>query len=114
MSTLKLHVDAVLSVRDGFTGAPLAPGALLCTVDGRTCRPVTKPGGYFVFAGLTPGAHTIALRAARYREETAAVTADGKKYTELAVTMKPAEDYPFGAAAELTLTAGENEARFAL
>lgn len=98
MSTLTLHVDAALSVRDGFTGAPLAPGALQCAVDGRPYRPVTKNGGYFVFAGLTPGEHVITLRGARYREELVRVMASGRACAELAVTMKPAENYPFGAA----------------
>lgn len=102
---ITMRVSAVCLVRDGYTGLPILPSALLCTLDGQPCRPVgKKEEGYLVFTNLTPGDHRLSLRAAGYQEEWVDFTAGGAA-VELDVTMKPGMGYAFRTAyTRLTVT----------
>lgn len=103
---INIHVDAVLAVRDGFTGRPIERG-LVCTLDGEPFRPVSKAGGYLVFTGLAEGEHSLVLRGGYYRDEHITLRASRQSRTEIAVSMKPGSAYPFGGAytrARITLT----------
>ncbi len=101
---ISIHVSAVLRVRDGYTGREVKPSSLVCAVDGLPCRPVGKDGGYLVFTGLAPGAHTISLRGQGFLEELVEVEAGGAAW-EIDVTMKPGPNYPFRqTVTRLTLT----------
>lgn len=91
---IAVHVSAVCRVRDGYTGRPLAPGGLLCALDGAPCQPVRKPEGYLVLTDLVPGRHRLSLRCRGYQEEWVELTA-GEDTQELDITMKPGPDYPF-------------------
>ncbi len=91
---ISLHVDAVCLVRDGCTGRVLSPGGLCCTLDGAPCRPVSKPEGYLVFTGLTPGLHRLTLRGAGFQEERVELAAGVGPVRVLNVTLKPGAGYP--------------------
>ena len=93
---IRSHVDVVLAVRYGFSGRPLTQSALLCELDGRRYRPISKSDGYLVFADIGSGEHEIVLRGAHFREERVSVVCTGASSTELVITMKPASNYPFG------------------
>ena len=95
---IRIHINAVLRVLDGFTGQPLAPSALRCTVDGRTVRPTAKEGGYYVLTGLSSGEHQVVLQGLRYLDEHLTLRGGEEKSQSLLVTMKPGANYPFGAA----------------
>ena len=101
---ISFRVSAVCTVRDGYTGRPLSPSALLCTMDGFPCHPVRKSEGYLVFSNLSPGPHRLSLRGAGYQEEWVDFTFQGSA-VELDVTMKPGRGYAFRTAyTRLTLT----------
>lgn len=95
---IRIHADAVLRVLDGFTGRPLPPSALRCTVDGMPLRPIVKDGGYYILTNLPPGEHQVALDAPRYAGERLTVPGDRRETLNVLVTMKPGEGYRFGAA----------------
>lgn len=95
---IRIHVNAVLRVLDGFTGRPLSPSALHCTVDGRTVHPIAKEGGYYVLTGLSSGEHQVALQGSRYLDEHLTIRGGEEAPKSVLVTMKPGADYPFGAA----------------
>ena len=91
---ITFHASAVCSVRDGYTGRPIEPSALLCTLDGVPCRPVGKPGGYLVLVNLQQGCHRLSFRGNGYQEEWVEFEA-GEGTRELDITMKPGPGYPF-------------------
>lgn len=90
---ISIHLSVILHVLDGFTGRPTGWGTLRCTVDGRPFRPLVKDGGTYLFLDLPEGEHIITLSGAYYRPEEVRVE---KSCREVIVTMKPAENYPFG------------------
>ena len=94
---IRIHANLILRVPDGFTGRPLAPSAMQWTLDGRSCRPIAKENGYYVFTDLSPGDHELVLRGGSYLDERLSVSCRGE-YQELLVTMKPGNRYPFGRA----------------
>ena len=89
-----VHASAVCRVLDGYTGQPVEASALLCTLDGRPCRPVGKPGGYLVLINLADGPHRLSLRGHGFQEEWVEFSA-GAGTLEMDVTMKPGPGYPF-------------------
>lgn len=91
---ISMHASAVCRVVDGYTGKPLEGSALSCTLDGLSCRPVAKQGGYLVLLNLSPGRHRLALCCRGYQEEWVEFQADGGT-RELDITMKPGAGYPF-------------------
>lgn len=91
---ISIHASAVCRVVDGYTGKPLEGSALSCTLDGVSCRPVAKQGGYLVLLNLSPGRHRLALCCRGYQEEWVEFQADGGT-RELDITMKPGAGYPF-------------------
>ncbi len=91
---ISFRVGGVFRVRDAFTGLPVVPSKVLCTLDGRPCRPVGKREGYLVLTDLPAGPHRLVLRCRGYREETVDFTA-GERAPELDVTLKPGVGYPF-------------------
>lgn len=91
---ISFHASAVCRVRDGYTGRPLLPAALLCTLDGAPCRPVGKQDGYLILVNLTPGRHRLSLTSRGYQEEWVEFDADSGT-RELDITMKPGPGYPF-------------------
>lgn len=95
---IHIHANAVLRVLDGFTGQPLPPSALRCTVDGMPFRPLAKDGGYYILTGLPPGEHPVTLQAPRYAGECLTVPGGPRETRSVLVTMKPGAGYRFGAA----------------
>lgn len=94
---IRIRVDAVLRVLDGFTGKSLPPAAIRFTVDGIPFHPIIKEGGYYLLTNLDPGKHQVLLQGASYRDEYLTVTTgSGTGYPEIPVTMKPGDRYPFG------------------
>lgn len=91
---ISMHASAVCRVVDGYTGKPLEGSALSCTLDGLSCRPVAKQGGYLVLLNLSPDRHRLALCCRGYQEEWVEFQADGGT-RELDITMKPGAGYPF-------------------
>ena len=85
---ITIHASAVCRVRDGFTGRGMESAGLLCTLDGISCRPVWKPGGYLVLTNLPHGPHRLRLRGRGYQEEWVELDVDGGT-RELDITMKP-------------------------
>ena len=58
---IRRKVDAVLLLRDGFTGRVVARD-VLCRVDGQPLRrPLWKQDGYLVLHDLAPGPHRVTL-----------------------------------------------------
>lgn len=102
---INIHVSAVCLVRDGYTGLPILPSALLCSMDGQPCRPVGKNmEGYLVFMDLAPGPHRLSLSSSGYQEEWVDFTV-GKTTVEMDITMKPGRGYAFRTAyTRLTVT----------
>lgn len=103
---ITFHASAVCRVRDGYTGRPMEPSALMCTLDEASVRPLSKPGGYLILLDLSPGEHRLVLRSRGYQEEWVEFSAGGDT-RELEITMKPGADYPFRGEvvrAELTVT----------
>ena len=91
---IAFRAGAVFRVRDGFTGDIVPPSGILCSLDGRPCRPVAKREGYLIFLDLPAGPHRLSLRCRGYREEIVDFTA-GQTAPELDVTLKPGPGYPF-------------------
>ncbi len=91
---IAFRAGGVFHVRDAFTGLPLAPSKVLCSLDGRPCRPVAKREGYLILLDLPAGPHTLTLRCRGYRDETVDFIA-GETAPELDVTLKPGVGYPF-------------------
>ena len=56
---ITFHASAVCRVRDGYTGRPMEPSALMCTLDEAPVRPLSKPGGYLILLDLSPGEHRL-------------------------------------------------------
>ena len=107
---ISIHVSAVCRVRDGYTGRELPPSALTCAMDGVSCRPICKEGGYLVFTNLSQGPHRLSLKSRGYQEEWIEFDADGGT-REIEATMKPGPGYPFRqTVTRLTLTVLENNA----
>lgn len=105
---IRTHVDAVVQVRDGFTGWPIESGGLLCTLDGLPCRPVRKPGGGLVLVNLPGGSHRLLLNYRGFREEQVDFSVDGGAARELYVALKPSAGYAFrGEVARLWLIVRE-------
>lgn len=106
---ISIHASAVCRVRDGYTGRELPASSLLCTLDGFSCRPVGKRGGYLVLTNLPHGLHRLSLRCRGYQEEWVEFPA-GDGTVELDVSMKPGEGYPFRqAVTKLKLTVLEKK-----
>lgn len=97
--SIRIHANAVLRVLDGFTGQPLPPSVLRCTVDGAPFRPIGKAGGYYILTDLPPGEHQVNLQAPRYAGERLTVPGGSGAVLDALVTMKPGTGYPLGAAA---------------
>ncbi len=93
---IRLHVSAVLSVCDGYTGRPIAPSAVACSLDGQPYRPEYREGGYLVFVNLEPGLHTLVMRGAYFQPERVLLDIRENDKREYGVTLKPASNYPFG------------------
>ena len=91
---IAFRAGAVFRVRDGFTGGAVPPSGILCSLDGRPCRPVAKREGYLVLLYLPAGPHRLSLRCRGYREEIVDFAA-GETAPELDVTLKPGPGYPF-------------------
>ena len=101
---ITVHASAVCRVVDGYSGRPVEAAGLLCVLDGRPFRPVSKPGGCLVLVNLADGAHRLSLRGRGFQEEWVSFTA-GPGTLELEVTMKPGAGYPFrGPVTRLSLT----------
>ncbi len=94
---IRYRVSFVLLVRDGFTGKPVAANAVRCFLDGAAFRPEYRAGGYFVFVNLGEGPHAVTLKSPVFQEETVAL-AGLSGVDEIAVTLRPAANYPFGRA----------------
>ena len=106
---ITIHASAVCRVRDGFTGRGMESAGLLCTLDGISCRPVWKPGGYLVLTNLPHGPHRLRLRGRGYQEEWVELDVDGGT-RELDITMKPGPDHPLrGSMTWLTLEVTEGK-----
>lgn len=93
---IQIHVSAVLTVYDGYTGHALSQSALRCSLNGMPCRPEYRQGGYFVFTDLVPGPHKILLQSMYFQDELVEVTASDSHREERTIYLKPAENYPFG------------------
>ena len=94
---IRIRVDIVVRVLDGFTGKP--PAALRWQLDGFPCRPIAKGEGYYVLTNLPDGPHELIIRGSHYAEEKLSVTTGEENGPqELLVTMKPGAGYPFGGA----------------
>ena len=49
-------LQAVLLLRDGFSGAPIRDASVMFRLDGEACEPLSKVDGFFVFPNLLPRA----------------------------------------------------------
>ena len=102
---IRRKVDAVLLLRDGFTGRVVARD-VLCRVDGQPLRrPLWKQDGYLVLHDLAPGPHRVTLTRPGFCPACLTVEA-GRGFLEKTITLQPGEDYPFPAGtADLTIRA---------
>ena len=92
---IRMQVNVILQVRDGFTGRILEGSNLICMLDGVSVRPVAKPGGYLILTNLPVGEHQLLLRADGYQDEYVEFTAVKDGYRELYVALKPGRQYLF-------------------
>lgn len=92
---IRMHVDAVVQVRDDFTGRAVESGGLRCALDGVPCRPVRKLGGGLVLVNLPEGPHRLTVRCLGFREEQVDFSAAPGVTHELYMALKPGEGYPF-------------------
>lgn len=107
---IRMHADAVLSVRDGFTGRAVESGGLLCSLDGLPCRPVRKPGGGLVLVNLPEGPHSLTIACPGFQKEQVDLIAAPGVTHELYVALKPSDGYPFlGEVTRLFLTVVEKK-----
>ena len=93
---IRIHVDAVFTVYDGFTGKAMPPSAVRVLLDGRRFRPEYRQGGYLIFINLEPGNHKIEFSAAYYGDETVDFETRRDSRVERVVNLKPGLNYPFG------------------
>ena len=91
---IRMQVNAVFQIRDGFAGRIIEGGNLICMLDGVSVRPVSKPGGYLIFTNLPAGAHQLRICAAGYQDEYVDFTTDGS-CREFYVALKPGRQYLF-------------------
>lgn len=103
---IRRTVSAALLLRDGFTGAAIAPAvSVLCTLDGYPVRAMRKNDGYLVLTDLEPGEHGLTLRCPGYREEVYPLTVPERGMMEGEIDLTPGAGYRFPAdTARLRLT----------
>ena len=89
-------VSAALLVRDGFTGVPLPPGAVLVLLmDGRRRSVVRKAGGWLILTDLPEGCHTLSLRCVGFCEEILTIETRYGAVWQKAVDLRPGPGYRF-------------------
>ena len=93
---IRMHVDAVFTLYDGFTGKAMPPSAVRVMLDGQRFRPEYRQGGYLVFINLEPGNHKVVFSAAYYGDETADFETMRNSRVERVLSLKPGLNYPFG------------------
>lgn len=109
---IRLHVNAILTVRDAFTGKEPMDKGLAFMLDGQRILPEKKPGGVYVLLNLTPGEHVLSIVGTVFRTEILFLHCDDASRTEQLVLMKPNDAYPFGSAVtqlRLLLTTGQGK-----
>jgi hypothetical protein len=107
---IRMHADAVLHVRDGFTGLPVESGSLICSLDGLVIRPVRKPNGELVLINLPKGEHSLVIECPGFQREQVDLTSSENNTQEFYVALKPSERYPFwGNVTRLLLTVTEKK-----
>ncbi len=94
---IQRRVNAVLLLRDGFSGRTLTDGAgTRCLLDGRPLRrPIWKRDGYLVLTDLDAGSHTLEILRSGYQAETLPLQVDGNTLIEDTVALKPGRGYRF-------------------
>ena len=92
---IRLRVDAVLTVYDGFTGRAVTPTSVLVTLDGVYYNPERRTGGYLVFCGLSSGEHEVVLKSPYFVDEKITLTVSSDERFERVINLKPGARYPF-------------------
>ena len=92
---IRRSVSAALLLRDGFTGRPIAPAAVLCYLDGFPVRTMRKNDGYLVLTDVEPGSHNLTLRCPGYREEIYPLTVPERGMAEGEADLTPGTGYRF-------------------
>lgn len=107
---IRIHADAVLHVKDGYTGLFVETGSLLCTLDGVSCQPVRKQFGELVLVNLPAGPHTLVIECPGFQKEQVDLVTSPDETREFYVALKPSEQYPFwGEITQLILTVTEKK-----
>jgi len=107
---IRIHADAVLHVKDGFSGLPVSTAGLLCRLDGAPCQPVRKQNGELVLIDLPEGPHCVTIECFGFQKEQLDLVTSPNVTQEVYVTLKPSENYPFrGDVTRLFLTVKEGQ-----
>ncbi len=68
------RVSCVLRLLDSMSRRPLTASQAELFLDGELCKPVYKPGGYFVLIDLPEGEHRIGIRSGLFQPDEFSVT----------------------------------------
>jgi hypothetical protein len=93
---IRFRADAVFTILDGFSGKTVTPSSLRVFLDGEPYKPQYKEGGLLVFIDLEPGEREITIKSSVYLDETISIITTGDRLEERTISLKPAENYPFG------------------
>lgn len=92
---IRMHVAAVILVRDGFTGLPVEASGLRCFLDGRPFRCEGKPGGFLLLVNIPDGVHRVELAAAGFQNEVMELEMRSDLVCMEHVSLKPSDRYFF-------------------
>lgn len=93
---IRRKVSAVVQLRDGFLGRPLEHVQPQCRIDGVSCRPQIKPGGYLVWVDLPVGSHQLTLSVPGFRTEEMMIESLPHGIWQGSTDLKPGAGYPIG------------------
>ena len=90
---IKIKLGIILFITDAFTGETVDGRGLQFIVDGAERAAIHKPGGFYVFANVPEGQHTVVIRSLQYEEMTIQLA---NSEDIVPVSLKPGKAYGFG------------------
>lgn len=85
---IKISVCFALLLQDDFDGAVVFNGGHRFEINGRPCRPVSKPDGYYVFTSAPCEPCTLRVGSTHYVEETVAIDPKSLEAAGRVVTLR--------------------------